>query len=153
MVRVATCLVFMALLNSAAMAVTLQPLQGKVLINRGAGFQHVTEPVTAAVGDSVMVSANGNAQLVYDSQCSVPVKPGNVVTIALEAPCQKTAPATTDPYGTRMSLGATCGGKSFCEPPPADRHWLALVPITAIAVTAGACIGEAGICDKSASKH
>ena len=151
MVRVATCLVSMALLSSAAMAVTLQPLQGKVLINRGAGFQHVTEPITAAVGDSIMVSADGNAQVVYDSQCSVPVNPGNVVTIALEAPCQKTE-ATTDPYGTRMSLGANCGGKSFCEPPPADRHWLALVPITAIVVTAGACIGDV-ICDNSASKH
>jgi hypothetical protein len=142
----------MAVLSSAAMAVTLQPLQGKVLINRGAGFQQVTKPTTAAVGDSIMVSADGNAQVVYDSQCSVPVKPGNVVTIAFEAPCPKTAAAPIDPDGTRMSLGAKCGDKSFCEPPPADRHWLALVPITAIVVTAGACIGDV-ICDNSASKH
>ena len=152
MVRVTTCLVCMALMSSAAMAVTLQPLQGKVLINRGTGFQHVTEPVTAAVGDSVMVSADGNAQLVYDSQCAVPVKPGNVVTIALEAPCRKTATETIDPNGTRMNLGFACGDKSFCEPPPADHHWLALVPITAIVVTAGACVGDV-ICDNSASKH
>ena len=150
MVRVATCLVFIALLSSAAVAVTLQPLQGKVLINRGTGFQDVTEPITAAVGDSVMVSADGNAQLVYDSHCSVPVKPGNVVTIALEAPCQKTT--AIDPDGTRMNLGFACGDKSFCEPPPADHHWLALVPITAIVVTAGACVGDV-ICDNSASKH
>ena len=153
MVRVATYLVCMGLLSSTAMAVTLQPLQGKVLINRGTGFQHVTEPVTAAVGDAVMVSADGTAQVVYNSGCTVPVKPGNVVTIALEAPCQKTATAPIDPNGMRMNLGFACGDKSFCEPPPADHHWLALVPITAIAVTAGACIGEAGICDNSVSKH
>jgi hypothetical protein len=79
------------LLSSAAFAATLQPLQGEVLINHGAGYQSVTQQTVAAVGDSVMVNKDGSAQIVYNEQCSVAVRPGNVVTVAAEPPCPKTA--------------------------------------------------------------
>ena len=132
------------LLSSAASATTLQPMQGDVLVNRGAGFQPVVKPTTVGVGDSIMVSAKGSAQVVYNEQCSVDVRPGSVVTVALEPPCKKSA--AFDPDAARMNLGA-CSGKSFCEPPREEHRWLHAVPIGVIAVTAGLCIAEEGICD------
>ena len=131
-------------IGSSVSAATLQPINGKVLINHGAGYQHVTQPALAAVGDSIMVNAEGSAKLVYDAQCSVVVKPGNVVTVAAEAPCQKSA--QPDFESTRMNLGAKCDGKSFCEPPAEDRRWLGLVPLAAAGVAVGLCIGDV-ICD------
>ena len=107
MLRVAMSLPLALLLSPAACAATLQPTGGTVLINHGAGFQRVTEPTSAGVGDSVMVSANGSAQVVYDAQCSVPVKAGHVVTIAAEAPCQAAKTAVPDFEATRMSAGAS----------------------------------------------
>jgi hypothetical protein len=136
------------LLSSAAMAVTLQPLQGDVLINRGAGFERVTKPTLAAVGNSVMVAPGGSAQVAYDAQCTVAVKPGSVVTVALKPPCGQTS---SFDEGAQMNLGATCGDKHFCAPPVEERPWLGLVPAAAIAVTAGLCAGGV-ICDHGASR-
>src|SRR6185503_17545144 len=134
--------------GSSVSAATLQPINGKVLINHGAGYQHVTQPSVEAVGDSIMVNAEGSATLVYDAQCSVAVKPGNVVTVSAEAPCQKGA--QPDFESTRMNLGAKCGDKSFCEPPAEDHHWLPLVGLAGVGVAVGLCIGDV-ICDDNAS--
>ena len=147
--RVGLAFAFFALASTGAFAATLQPIGGEVLINRGAGFERVTHPTVAGVGDSIMVNAEGSAAIVYNDQCSVPVKKGSVVTVAAEPPCQQAALIDS---GTRMNLGASCTGKSFCEPPREDRHWHALVPITAIAVTAGLCIAEKHICDRGSGE-
>ena len=107
MFRLAMSLALGSLLGSAACAATLQPTGGNVLINHGAGFEHVIGPTNAGVGDLAMVSPGGSAQVVYDSQCTVPVKAGQVVTIAAKAPCQAAKTAVPDFEGTRMSAGAS----------------------------------------------
>ncbi len=110
-------------LCAAVSAATVKLVSGDVLINRGNGFEHVRGTSEAKVGDSVMARPNGSGRVIYDDTCWVPVKPGHVVVIALEPPCKKTA--SFDPYGTLP--GAVISG--------------------GLAVAAGLCIAEHGICD------
>jgi hypothetical protein len=135
--------------SSAAFAATLQSIKGSVLINHGAGYQPVAEPIAPKVGDLVMANVGGSAQVVYSAQCSVAVTPGKVVTIAVEAPCRKTA--DVDFESTRMNDGAPrpCGDKGFCAPPEEERNWVGLVPMAAIGILAGLCGTETGICSAS----
>jgi hypothetical protein len=112
-----------------ASAAVIQPTSGRVLINRGTGYEPVTQSLLVGAGDSVMVSVDGGAQLVYSDQCSISVKPGGVVTVAAEAPCKG---ASADFDGTRMGAGFCSlkdDPKSFCEPEP-DHPWL---PVAAFA--------------------
>jgi hypothetical protein len=55
-------------------------VKGKVLINRGEGFQQAASGAQAKAGDLVMASAGG----------SIKVIPGRVVSVAKQPPC--TAP-------------------------------------------------------------
>ena len=134
-------------LGTAVLAATVQPVEGDVLINRGSGYEPVSGPTQAKVGDSVMASPGGSARVVYDDQCSVAVKPGRVVAIAPEPPCKKMA--SFDPDGTRMNAGLA-PGKAFHEPPP-RRNWLPVALIGAQFVVVGLCIGDV-ICDDPVSK-
>ena len=129
------------LLGSSAFAATLQPMQGEVLLNHGAGFQRVAQQTTAGVGDAVMVGKDGSAQIVYNAQCAVAVRPGNVVTVAAEPPCPKTG--QLEPTSGQMNLGARCGGdKGFCAPEE-DRSWLLPAGvIVAAGVVGGLCAGN-----------
>jgi len=131
----------------AVFAATVASVQGKVSISRGSGYEPVSGPTQVNVGDTVLASPGGSARVVYNDQCSVAVKPGRIVAIAPEPPCKKTA--SFDPYGMRMNAGVY-SGKAFHEPPPRRHHW-GWVPAAAIAVVAGFCIAEEGICDKAAS--
>ena len=131
----------------AVFAATVASVQGKVSISRGSGYEPVSGPTQVNVGDTVLASPGGSARVVYNDQCSVAVKPGRIVAIAPEPPCKKTA--SFDPDGTRMNAGVY-SGKAFQEPPP-RRNWLPLVIVGGIAVAAGLCIAEEGICDRAAS--
>ena len=107
----------------AVFAATLASVQGQVSVNDGNGYKPVSGPTQLNVGDTVMARPDGSAWVIYDDMCSVPVKPGHVVIIAPEPPCHKTA--SFDPHGTLP--GAVISG--------------------GIAVVAGLCIAEHGICD------
>ena len=72
-----------------ASAAVIQPTSGRVLINRGVGYEPITQSLIVGAGDSVMVSVDGSAQIVYSDQCSISVRPGGVVTVAAEAPCNR----------------------------------------------------------------
>jgi hypothetical protein len=134
--------------SSAASAATLQPMQGSVLINRGAGYQSVTQQIVASVGDAVMVGKDGSAQLVYNDQCSVNVKPGSVVTVAAVPPCHNEAAAAEQ---MNLGGGGQCGDKGFCEPPE-DHRWVPLAVLgVAAAVAGGLCIAGDVICERGAS--
>jgi hypothetical protein len=114
---------------NAASAAIVQPTSGRVLINRGTGYEPVAQSLIVGAGDSVMVSVDGSAQVVYSDQCSISVKPGGVVTVAAEAPCNS---ASRDTNGTRMGAGFCSlkdDPKSFCEPEPDH----SLLPVAAFA--------------------
>lgn len=97
-----------ALLGGSAWAATLEPGQGDLSINQGSGFQPVNARVDAKVGDSVVVTAGGNATLVYDDGCQVQVQPGAVVTVAPLSPCAAGSYAQdgTNGNNTGIAMGA-----------------------------------------------
>lgn len=137
-------LVLSALVSSTVMAATVQPGKGTVSINGGSGYVPVRGPTHARVGDLIMASPGGSAQIVYNTQCSVAVKPGQIVAIASEPPCHKQV--SFDPYGTRMNAGGYMG-KGFAEPPTRRViPWVPILAVGAMATVAGLCIGDV-ICD------
>ena len=75
------------LIASPSWAAVIEPGSGDLTINQGQGFKSVTSRTSANIGDSVMVGAAGNATIVYDDGCRVPVQPGAVATIAPLSPC------------------------------------------------------------------
>ena len=149
--------------GKAVFAATVAPVQGKVSINRGSGYEPISGPTQATPGDSVMVSPGGSARVVYDDQCSHPVKPGRVVPIAPEPPCNESndrwawaSPpqrswvgqermASGDPHGTRVDAWHA-STKAFHEPPP--RHnWLPLVAAGVVGI-AGLVWCVTDLCDR-----
>ncbi len=137
--------VFSIFLCPSALAATVKPVQGEVLVNRGNGYEYVRGTSQASVGDIVMARPGGSAQVVYNDKCSVTVRPGQVVTIASEPPCNKTV--SFDPNGRRMNVGVGHGNGFYELPPHPRHHWAPLVIVGGIAIAAGFCIAEEGICD------
>ena len=81
-------LIFMSL---PAFTATVDSVKGKVVINRGDGFQQVTTGAQANAGDQLMAGPGGSAKLVYSDRCQVSVVPGRVVSVGKQPPC--TAPS------------------------------------------------------------
>ena len=73
-----------------AFAATVDSVKGKVLINRGDGFQPATSGTNANAGDLLMANAGGSAKLIYPGGCQVSIIPGRVVSVGKQPPC--TAP-------------------------------------------------------------
>jgi len=72
---------------TSAVAATITPERGEVLVNRGSGYKLVTQPTQVAAGDQVMVKPKGSGRVVFPDGCSVLVAPGAVLTIAATSPC------------------------------------------------------------------
>jgi hypothetical protein len=75
---------------SAASAATVDSIEGRVLLNRGDGFQVLTVATTANPRDKVMASPDGSAKLRYADGCVIDIRPGAVVSVGEKSPC--TAP-------------------------------------------------------------
>ena len=74
--------------GSVSWAATIEPVQGSLSVNQaGQGFHPISGRVDAKAGDSVMVSPDGAAMIVYDDGCKVNVQPGAVATISALSPC------------------------------------------------------------------
>ena len=103
-----------------AFATTVDSVKGKVLINRGEGFQQVTTGAQANAGDQLMAGPGGSAKLVYSDGCQVSVVPGRVVSVGKQPPC--TAPSLVerdsraDFWRTPVpfAIGAVIGWSIFC---------------------------------------
>jgi hypothetical protein len=78
------------LFSCPAFGATLESVKGKVLINRGDGFQSASSGMQANAGDRLMADPGGSAQLVYSEECQVKVVPGKLVSVGKQPPC--TAP-------------------------------------------------------------
>ena len=118
------------LLCSASFAATVDSIEGRILLNRGDGFQVLAAPTTANPGDSVMANAGGNAKLRYPDGCVIDIHPGAVVSVGEKSPC-------TAPY-----LGGLEGPVAQPGPP-----WL-LIGAGIAAVTFGALCGNDVICEE-----
>jgi hypothetical protein len=99
-----------------ASAATVESIQGKVSINRGAGFQQIGTVTQANPGDLVMASPDSSAEIVYrfaatgslkdTEECRVKVAPGAVVSVTDETACRR----GTGMYGGPLLLGALAVG-------------------------------------------
>ena len=86
-------MVLSLVIGSAAHAVTVKTIEGNVQINRGNGYESVRRTAQAKVGESVMVSPDGVAQIIYEDGCTVTVEEGNVVLVGEQSPCVEQATA------------------------------------------------------------
>jgi len=94
-----------------ALAVTVDPLQGEVTINRGDGvFRPVIGTLEGDIGDSVMVRPGGTARVVYDDGCTVDVNPGDIHTITGLSPCKAPTPAPSDAPPDYSAVGTVAVG-------------------------------------------
>lgn len=105
--KLCSALAVMGILVSTAQAAMVIDIKGDVLVNRGAGFVAVREPVELAPGDLVLAGAGGAARVDFGKGCAVPVKPNQIVRVSIEPPCRSKTGAETsrDP----KAAGATAG--------------------------------------------
>ena len=98
-----------------AEAATLEHVHGKVLVNRGDGFQPVTGPVELRAGDLVMVDKKSSAIVTYGGGCGKRVSSDTVFRLEEHSDCdlfkEKNGPALPhDPAGTAAGSVAGPGG-------------------------------------------
>jgi len=118
----------------SAFAATVKPVQGDVLVNRGNGYEHVSGPTHARVGDTVMVSPGGVAEIIYPDGCAVTVRPGSVRAVKTRSFC-KTAAAIAE---TRMGAGVGDGDWStHVEPAHEGLHNWAIFVLPGAAAIVG----------------
>lgn len=86
MFALAACLVAIFPVN-AALAATVQPIAGTISVNTGEGFKPAVGETNISTGDTVMVSPEGSARIIYADGCAIQVRPGAVVTIGQGSPC------------------------------------------------------------------
>jgi hypothetical protein len=61
---------------------------GKVLVNRGVGFQPAESFAALGAGDKIMVGVDSSAVIVYSfGGCSVTLSPASLTTVPAKAPC------------------------------------------------------------------
>lgn len=76
-------------LDAAAVAATLNSIQGIVRVNYGSGFQQIAQTAELAPGTSVMAAPGSSAEIIYSNRCRVYVGPGAVVTVSRNPPCSQ----------------------------------------------------------------
>jgi hypothetical protein len=69
---------------------------GKVMVDRGAGYEVVVGGLELNVGDQVFVGAEGAASLIYANGCTVSLTEASVATVAEKAPCGKNQAMVAD---------------------------------------------------------
>lgn len=141
--RVVTFSALLGVLSGgAAFAAAVDSIQGDVSINRGGGFVKLAKPSTAEVGDSLMASPGGSAQIVYTPECVVKVEPGSVVFVAHEAPCKIQVEGSHEPTGGSLK------DEPVVEQPAYTPY---LIGGAVVAGGIGACIALCGGGDDPAS--
>jgi hypothetical protein len=127
------------LLCSAASAATVESIKGRILLNRGDGFQVLAAPTTANPGDTVMASPGGDAKLRYSDGCVIDIRPGAILSVGTKSPCTapylaglEEAPAHEKGFLTQLApfaigagaiVGIACAsGAEFCEEEHHHRH-------------------------------
>ena len=100
--------VFVLFAVTSLQAATVNTVTGQALINRGMGYQSINGATQGNVGDSVLAKPDSSASIVYENGCIVEVKPGQVVTIDAQPPCE--AGITQSPTTTQIAVGLGIAG-------------------------------------------
>lgn len=121
----------LALMATPSQAAQLIDIQGKVLVNRGTGFQSAAGIIELQPGDRVMATGGGSARIVYSAACSAAVSPGTAVIVRAQAPCAGSNVSTTSVPTEALVTGAlvaggiaagaaALGGRGSSSPSPAS---------------------------------
>ena len=76
-----------ATISGAYAGANLSGVNGQVMVNSGSGYRVIDGAGQLKNGDRVMVGPNASATISFDKGCSVPLKPGQVLTIGSSNPC------------------------------------------------------------------
>jgi hypothetical protein len=132
----------------SASAATVVPYAGNVFVSQGLGFQKISGATQVKVGDAVMVSPDGFAQVHLDDGNVITVSPGQVLNVpakarAKDAALPNGAQATADyplppPPATAAPVATTA---------PPDAAW-GILP--AALLLAGGIAGAAALANEHA---
>jgi hypothetical protein len=114
---------------ATAKATTVEPSLGVVLMNSGKGFKQIKKTTKAKAGNSVMVSPDGAATVVYADGCRVDVSPGKVTTVAELSPCAAGSLADNGPsyhWCATPSNALDYSNPAYCAGVPVTAAVLAL---------------------------
>jgi hypothetical protein len=75
------------ILSKTADGAIVNTIQGNVFINKGDGFSPILSAGTVEPGDKILAERGGSASLVYNANCTVPVRPGSLITVMDQPPC------------------------------------------------------------------
>lgn len=75
------------LLSFPAQAATLSDVTGRVLVQRGEGFQSVDNDATVRAGDRILTGEKSSVIIVYGEGCSQTVLANQSVVVMSEPPC------------------------------------------------------------------
>ena len=75
------------LASTSAVAATVKPVHGTLLVNAGSGYKPLLVPMEVAGGSQVMANPGGRGEIAFADGCVLKVEPGQVVTIPHESPC------------------------------------------------------------------
>jgi hypothetical protein len=124
----------------SASAATVVPYAGNVFVSQGLGFQKINGATQVKVGDSIMVSPDGLAQVHLDDGNVITVSPGQVLNVPAKARAKDAAlpngaqPTADLPIAAPAGVGAATAA-------PANAEW-GILPIFPF-LLAGAGIGGA----------
>jgi hypothetical protein len=80
------------LLVSTASAATVRKERGVVSINRGHGYEPVSDAREGKPGDLVVASPAGKGTIIYSDGCEINVEPNDVTYIQQGSPCKVLTP-------------------------------------------------------------
>ncbi len=101
-------------------AAFLDQIQGKVLVDTGAGFKPVTGAIVVKPGDRIMAQADGSATVKYSGNCVAEVKAGAVVSVVGEGTCVSSRQVTTNASMNDGASGVGNGGAGVVDPGVVD---------------------------------
>ena len=101
--------------GTSAFAATVTSERGEVLVNRGAGYKPVTQPMQATAGDQVMAKPKSSGRVVFSDGCTVIVVPGVVFIIAAKSPCGRSG-RHIETVGSPMQKEVVQGDENYVLP-------------------------------------
>jgi hypothetical protein len=128
----------------SASAATVFPNSGDVFVNRGNGFQKINGATVVKVGDSVMVSPDGLAQVRLEDGNVITVSPGQVLSVPAKAR-PKDAALPDSAHATQAD--ACCppvAAVTTCNPCTDGFGLLAAGALAAAGVAGAAALAESG---------
>jgi hypothetical protein len=105
--------------QAAAPFALIQAVHGKVLVNKGDGYQPVSADMAISVGDRLLISQNSDVTLSYVSAgCSSSLSAPAVLKVAAAVPCKTGANGNSATGSTSIGSvsGAATGVPSATEP-------------------------------------